>query len=522
MYGRMSEELELKLRLLPEQVVRTKRSPLLRSLSQRRATTRHLTSVYYDTKELALAAMGGSLRVRQIGARHLQTLKTPIDGPGGIQAFREIEQPVASDKPDLSGLDDGTRETTLAGVGDAADLMPIFATEFDRTTWPVRLSESEIEVALDVGELRAEERRLPLAEIELELKAGSPARLFELALAIHRSMPVTLELDSKAARGYRLVNGQAPAPQRARLVPLSPEMTARRAFAAGVRSCIEQMRANEASAHLGEDPEGVHQLRVGLRRLRALVGAFRPLMAGELHAYLSAELDWLQAQTGPARDWDVFIAETLERLSPHLPDDPAVAGMIRAAGLAREEGYALLRATLADPRYTELLLRLELSLAEASWAGTEPDGPLERPAAEMAGALLSKRHKKLRKLGGKRADLPEEDLHRLRIAGKKLRYVADIFRALYPYKATTRFIDALARVQDQLGSLNDALVGQSLLPALERHIADRDGIELARRAVSLVRGWQAARIDQDLAVFRPVWREFRDRRPFWERESPAV
>src|ERR1700752_1400162 len=154
MYGRMSEELELKLRLLPEQVVRTKRSPLLLSLSQRRATTRHLTSVYYDTKELALAAMGGSLRVRQIGARHLQTLKTPIDGPGGIQAFREIEQPVASDKPDLSGLDDGTRETTLAGVGDAADLTPIFATEFDRTTWPVRLSESEIEVALDVGELR--------------------------------------------------------------------------------------------------------------------------------------------------------------------------------------------------------------------------------------------------------------------------------------------------------------------------------------------------------------------------------
>jgi CHAD domain-containing protein len=129
--------------------------------------------------------------------------------------------------------------------------------------------------------------------------------------------------------------------------------------------------------------------------------------------------------------------------------------------------------------------------------------------------ILDKRYRRFRKIGGKRADLPEEELHRLRIAGKKLRYVADFFRSLYPKKPTSKFIAALAEVQDQLGSLNDAVVSRQLLLALEGRIANANDIEAARHASGLVLGWQAARIDRDLAGFQTTWRKLRQRPPFW-------
>jgi CHAD domain-containing protein len=240
-------------------------------------------------------------------------------------------------------------------------------------------------------------------------------------------------------------------------------------------------------------------------------------MAPEFGAYLARELDWLQTQFGAARDWDVFIEESLQRLRMRLPADPAVTAMLRAAATLREEGYGVMRAALDDPRYTDLLLRLELALTDGSWgAPAEAGGALlDHPVGEFARAILDKRYKRLRKIGGKRADLPEEELHQLRIAGKKVRYVADFFRGLYPKKPTAKFIAALAEVQDQLGSLNDAIVSRQLLLALEGRIANTNDIEAARHASGLVLGWQAARIDRDLDDFQTTWRQLRDRPPFW-------
>jgi CHAD domain-containing protein len=293
-------------------------------------------------------------------------------------------------------------------------------------------------------------------------------------------------------------------------------MTARTAFTATARACLKQIRANEACARLGEDTEGVHQFRVGLRRLRALVGAYGKAMAPEFSIYLAKELDWLQTQFGAARDWDVFIAESLQRLRMRLPADPAVSAMLRAAASLRDESYGVMRSTLDHPRCTELLLRLELALTDGTWGAPADAGGdlLERAIVEFARMTLDKRYKRFRKIGGKRADLPEEELHRLRIAGKKLRYVADFFRSLYPKKATSKFIGALADVQDQLGSLNDAVVSRQLLLALEGRVANANDIEAARHASGLVLGWQAARIDRDLAGFQTTWRKLRDRPPF--------
>ena len=177
---------------------------MLRSLARGRGRTRRLSSVYFDTPRLDLKAAGAALRIGQIDRRRVQTVKLPVDGQPGLQAFREIEVDVADDVPDLTRVQDEAMNAHLSDRGIGADLSPVFATEFRRTVWPITLQESEIEVAFDVGEIRANERRMSISEVDLELKSGNAARLTELALALHREVPVAWEYDTKAVRGYRL------------------------------------------------------------------------------------------------------------------------------------------------------------------------------------------------------------------------------------------------------------------------------------------------------------------------------
>ena len=513
----MNEEIELKLRVTPAWAARLKRSKILQSCASGRASTRRLLSNYFDTPGFDLKALGGGLRIRRTGRRFVQTLKLPVEDSTGLQMFHEFERDVVGEAPDLSHIVDSLR---LARLGDhkfVTELVPVFSTEFRRTTIPVRIEDTDMEIAVDIGEIRVGDGRLPICEVELELRSGRPQRLLELALALHRELPAAWEYDTKAARGYRLAAGEAPRPRRGRSIDLEHDTTARVAFAVAARAAMAQMRANEACARLGEDAEGVHQFRVGLRRLRALVGAYRKTMVPEFHDYLAAELDWLQTEFGAARDWDVFIAESLQRLQTRLPEDQAVAAMLDAAKVLREDAYRTMRAAIDGPRYTELLLRLEQSLGDGSWgAPVEGEGaPLDGPAIDFARAILDRRYKRLRKLGGKRAELPDEGLHRLRIAGKKLRYVADFFRGLFPKKPAAKFIAALAEVQDRLGSLNDAAVSRQLLQALEARLADDKNLAAMRHASGLVQGWQAARVDRDLADFQDTWRRLRDRSIFW-------
>jgi inorganic triphosphatase YgiF len=516
-----TEEIEIKLRLSPEHPGRLKRSALLRSLTRGRSRTHPLSTVYFDTPRFELRAFGAALRIRHLGRHRIQTVKLPTNGQTGLQILREIENDVRGDLPDLMSIPDEDAKAWFGDRGVAAALAPVFTTELKRTVWSVSILESEIEVALDLGEVRAGERRLEVNEIELELKSGTPSRLVELALMLHREIPVTWEYDTEAARGYRLAMDEPPQPERARPIAIGPDMSGRQAFAAVAQSCLRHIRANEGCARLGEDAEGVHQLRVGVRRLRALVGAYRKEIAAEVGDFLVRELGWLQTQCGAARDWDVFIAGSLHRLQARLPGDPAVSAMLQAAAALRDESYVALRATLDDPRYTELLLRLEVVLTDGSWSAVAEDGTdkLDRPVAEFASSVLDKRYKRLRAIGGKHADLPEQELHRLRIAGKKLRYTAEFFRSLYPKKQGTKFIQALSDVQDHLGSLNDAVVSRQLLLSLESRIANTNDIEAARHASGMILGWQAARIDRDLAEFGSIWRKLRDRPPFWTKEA---
>ncbi len=506
----MNTEIELKLRMKPDELGRLRRLPALRALRLASARTRKLRNVYFDTEDLTLRKNRMALRVRHVGQQRIQTLKAPEPGANGAaHRYFEWESAIAGDVPVLDSIADEAVRDSLPGEGE---LRQAFVSEISRSTVPLVLEDSKIELAFDTGEIATENGREAVCEAELELKSGRPARLYELALRLHEQVPFTVEYRTKAARGYDLLTGAKPTATKAAPLELDPDLNAWDGFVVIARQCLAHLRANEDCARLGEDPEGVHQLRVGIRRLRAAFSLFGAVLPDEHRRHFVEELRWAQQSFGPARDWDVFITETLEPLARRLPEQDSLARLMHAASLARDAAYRQVAATLNERRYTRMQLQLDLWLESGALhggAGIE-NPPWLRSVSAVAREVLAIRHRKLRKLAKKFAILSDDGRHQLRINAKKARYAAEFFRTLFPRKVAQRYARALAEMQDCLGSMNDAVVGHALVEELTR---DDDGFV---RATDMLAGWHAARIMGDQPRAAEMSRKIVKIERFWE------
>lgn len=199
----MGQEIELKLALGQEGPGALRRHPRLNGVTPE---TAHLGNTYFDTPEGDLARAQMALRLRRNGDRLVQTLKTPGQGSGGLSTRGEWEWKVDGPGLDLGGL---AALPPMATLGDTLldRLEPTFITDFRRETWQLRLGETRIELALDQGEIRANGQSVAIRELELELKAGDPGRLTELASSLAESVPLRPSDTSKAARGVALQDG---------------------------------------------------------------------------------------------------------------------------------------------------------------------------------------------------------------------------------------------------------------------------------------------------------------------------
>jgi CHAD domain-containing protein len=280
------------------------------------------------------------------------------------------------------------------------------------------------------------------------------------------------------------------------------------------------LRANEAAVFHGADPEGVHQMRVATRRLRALVSAFQELLDESVLSELKSELRWLQQVLGPARDWDVFTEETLTPVMRRLPGEEGLEDLQDHCKRARAQAYEAAHQALADPRYTRLLLRLALWLGDGGWASrdAEDQAKLRAPVKAWSDRVLEQRAAKLGKLGRKHKKLSHAKLHKVRIGAKKMRYACEFFRGIYDDKAVKTYVKRLVALQDTLGSLNDAVTGHRLLDEIEESLSKNKRGALAT-PVGIVMGWQAAKIDNDLSRFSKAWKKYRGTKAFWDARS---
>ncbi|MEO8115101.1 MAG: CHAD domain-containing protein [Phenylobacterium sp.] len=411
-----------------------------------------LISVYFDTPDLDLQKAGASLRVRESGGKRVQTLKR---GEGLCR--EEYEQPISGDVPDPEL---GPLKALLPRDG-AGVLKPSFNVRVSRRQRLVGYGGAQIELALDVGEVRGGRRASPISEVELELKRGPPKALFELARELARAAPLYLSFEGKAARGQALVAGAPVLALRKARVELARDATAAEAFQAIARNALAQIAGNAALLREAPDAEAVHQLRVAARRLRSAISTFAPVL-GDGGA-VKAELRWLAKACDNARNLHVFAAETLEP-AQGLADAPAgLAALAAAVEAARAPAEGLAYETVGSARFRNLLIEATAWVETGDWLSAADGGGSARA---FAADSLERRRRKLLKRGRslKRAD--DAGRHAARIEAKKLRYAVEAFESLFRAKAAQRFIERLKALQDELGALNDLATAETLIEGL--------------------------------------------------------
>ncbi len=503
----MAQEIELKFTIDSVAIAALKEHPLWQRLENRR--TERTVSTYFDTPTFALRRQHIALRLRERAGTWLQTVKAP--GPPGREHVRgewECERPGPSFDLDL--VTDERMRNLLREAEGAEGFVPAFTTDFERTRGNLVLKKGVVEFALDQGEVYRDELREPLCELELELVAGRSRVLFKLARRLLDTVSLRLEMRSKAERGYALGDDDPRRWSKAPPTALRADMTTADAFLAIARSCLAHLLAHERCALDGREPEGVHQMRVACRRLRSALSFLKKRLPKRARRF-ARELRWFASELGPARQWDVFLDETLAPLQQARPDDASLGMLAARAEEARDSGYARMREAVLSPRYARLVLDL------LGWLEKKEFGKRARRTIGRVGQpVLDKRYEKVRATGTRRHELGDEELHDLRIEVKKLRYAAAFFQDLYPKRDGAEFAKVFKRLQDALGRIQDVADTPALLGTLPspRNGAE-PGSERIAQAKVVVGDHQATARVQALADLGEPLKKLADLKPYW-------
>ena len=475
---------------------------------------KHLVSAYYDTPERTLWRNGLTLRVRKSGARFVQTVKAE----SGDDPLRrgEWEASVPSVTPDVALAMPFIPEQLRADL-KAQGLEPVFTSDIHRHQRIIDLPSGIVEVAFDQGLLKAGDRSMPVSEIELELKAGSPLAIYELALRLAEYGPVRPSIRSKSARGFDLAADRPPAARKPRKLRVGPSISLDDALAAILRACLLHLLESVPAAEDGRDPEGIHQLRVALRRIRSAFDLMRSVGSLSKLESLQSEARWLAQNFSAARDWDIFQKETLPTVAKYCP---TIHGFDRLEEVAQERqssAYRKARMVLAERRYAKFVIELGTWIEARGWRSdiaTEGLAQLAEPTINFAARMLSGQHAKVLKRGRNFKSLAADERHRVRLAVKKLRYIADFLLPLYGNrKSTRRYSDRLTDLQKDLGSYNDMVTTATLLAGLSAEASGSDN------AAAAITGWQAHAMLGAEGHVRHAWSDFVKAKPPWLRDA---
>jgi triphosphatase len=458
-----------------------------------------LQAVYFDTPSRALASSGIALRLRKEGRRWVQTLK---GGAGMVRFEHDVElpsgTPEAADPRAHAGSEVGDRLIALLERG-GEPLVALYRTDIRRRTRQLRSRHGTVELAFDHGVILAGERRLPVCELEIESVSGSPLAVIATARAWVARHGLWLDTRSKAERGDLLARGETVAPWRKpEPVDLASGSTVAQAIAAALRTCVEQVLVHASQVASGEhDAEHVHQLRIGLRRLRTALRFYDGVLA-----------DWPGIAEVTAEATRVFRALGAAR------DQAAIGGPVRAEldQALRSAGLDFRAPALAvpvDATPPEVLLRQpatqRLLLDLLAWQ-CAPPAVADEPVRPFAADRLRRWHRKAAALAARFASLDDTDRHTLRKRIKRLRYAVEFSRGVFPKGRVRRYVKPLRALQERLGVLMDVTV------ALDQY---RQGSDSDPHALFAV-GWLASRKEGLLRDMEPDTAAFVGAKRFWK------
>jgi triphosphatase len=440
----MHNEFELKFQVPLERAAAVE-AALRRGAVQRE----RLRARYFDTRDEALAQAGLVLRLRQEGRKWVQTAKGP-----GASPFDRLEHDVpleasAAKSPDPTRHQGHPVHALLDRALRAAGgpLQATFETDIVRLSRTVRATGTQVEIALDRGHVRGGGRSHPVLEIEFELKQGSARGLVELAAVWCETHGLWLDPLSKSALGRRLAHGITQAPPTAWTAVARADANLLPGL---LDAALQQVLGNarELVAGTGSD-EHVHELRVGLRRLRTMLRELHPLgvWAG-LPAGVEPALHGLFSLLGVHRDCATLL--------------PALLLELAHEGSPMREWHPALPDTTAAVREPAVQAAL-LQLVALAHEWRQGGGPLPKAIRKLARERLQQLHRKTLKPGQRFENLSEPERHQVRKRLKRLRYLSELVRPLFDGKEVDAYVDALKDLQDALGRYQDAAAGRRLL-----------------------------------------------------------
>lgn len=257
-----------------------------------------------------------------------------------------------------------------------------------------------------------------------------------------------------------------PAWSNAQPIALKPDVSVDNAMAVVLSACHTHWQLNMAAAMDGRQPEGTHQVRVALRRLRSALTVFKKHIPAAQRTALNTEAKWLLNQLGPARDLDVFIHNLTTPLASKVSEDAELAQLIRAARCAQNNAHAEASKALRSARATRFNARLEAWISGHGWRTEKPEKSDEITTGAFARRFVNRRMRNIRADYNDIESLSVAERHELRIAVKKLRYGLEFFQAVLPAKRVRNLASTLKHLQDTLGHLNDIDVAERTVSAL--------------------------------------------------------
>jgi triphosphatase len=503
----LNRELELKLELPAEDFQRLRDAM---RMSAEGHSEKRLRSVYFDSRDAKLRSERIFLRLRNDGGRDwVQTVKTGDPPKNGLMNVAEFEAKLRKGAPNLARIADKALRQKIKKLLKDDELNPVFETVIDRTAHVLRREGCSVELALDNGRVEADGKTLAICEVELELLSGSLQEFLAIARELFADFAIRPGASSKAERGFSLLLSEtSPSlPFHGQPVMLSCDETARDAFAAILQSAAEQVIANHRLILETGDVEGVHQMRVGLTKLRSALRCLKPYSAAPWIAELESDAQTVVRSVSHLRDADVLIADICEPVAGVAGGVPGFQGLLDALKAHRDDIYKEVAANLGKGRWPHLLLSMTLSphLLE--------DGEeLFKPIEATAGEVLGRRWKKTKKYGDRLDELDLEQRHDMRKALKKLRYTCEAFHTLYGERAP-RFIKRLKKLQDLFGAINDVRMAQRVIDiALERSKGDpaplaAAGYILGRHEAIVPQVWKSAQRE---------WERLEEASGFWK------
>lgn len=479
------------------------------------APERELLSTYFDTPGRDLERAGLTLRLRRKGrAIPVLGVKWTKEAAADLFTRGEVEIRAPDGEPNIELFEPAIRDRLKVITGDQA-LGPVFKTHVKRRTVVLHHGRSEVELALDDGVVLANDQSRPLTEVELELKRGSTTDLLGLARELARECGLSLAFEPKSGRGYRLADQTAARPRKAKPMELTASASFDDMIAAVTASCLAHFTGNWASLRDSDAPESVHQLRVGLRRLRSALGIFRKrIVLPELEDIRARARD-IASALGPARECDAFRQNALAGPFRDQPNRLAAAArLLEAVESRRVESYLAARRVIDDPATSVFVLDVQSFLLKRSWRtalGPEDLALLTSPARDFAREVLDRLRRRALKRGKHLPDMPDDARHDLRIALKNLRYAVEFFGPLFDDDKDQRsFLRLVSDLQEDLGAHNDAATAEAFIGTL-----DLAGDPQAHFAVGYVLGfYRHATLVADTHLARK-WKKFRRAGAFW-------